>query len=186
MGKFSISYRIYLILFIIFLLGMINGISLTTANNAPPLNSTDRQEIMDLIYGYSYTYDSKDLAGWLSLFKDDAIWSDYEGNSSVLKVVTRSNEERRQLIEPRLEALKAQGIQTRHYMTNTILNQTSEGNVDGITMLLLLWQYPSEANPRPINTGYYRDEFIKTEHGWMFASREAHIDQTSQTPSAPS
>ena len=185
MGKLSISYMIYLILFIIFFLGMINGVSLTTANNAP-LNSTDRQEIMDLINSYSYTYDSKDLDGWLSLFKEDAIWSDYEGNSSVPKVMTRSNEERRQLVKPRLAALKAQGIQTRHYMTNTIINQTSEGKVDGITMLLLMWQYPSEANPRPINTGYYRDEFIKTEQGWMFASREAHIDQTSQTPSAPS
>lgn len=182
MGKISIGYIVYPILFIVFVLGVMNGNSLATDNNAP-LNSTDRQEIMDLIYSYSYTYDSKDLDGWLSLFKDDAIWSDYEGNSSVPKVMTRSNAERRQLIGPRLAQLRAQGIQTRHFMTNTILNQTVDGKVDGITMLLLMWQYPSEANPRPINTGYYQDEFIKTKSGWLFASREAHIDSPSQVPS---
>jgi 3-phenylpropionate/cinnamic acid dioxygenase small subunit len=160
-----------------------DNISLAAANS-DLLNITDHQEIMDIIYRYSYTYDSKNLDAWLSLFLENATWSVYEGNSSVPETVTKSNEERRQMLGQRLKKMSAQGIQSRHYMTNTLLNKTGERKVKGITMFLLIWQYTSEASPRLINTGYYQDEFVKTEHGWMFASREAHIDQASQTTSA--
>jgi hypothetical protein len=142
---------------------------------------TDRQEIMDLIYRYSYTYDeAKDPDAWASLFLENATWSDHEGNSSVPVLVTKSNEERRRLAEQRLKAMATQGVQTRHYMTNTLLNKTSEGRAEGITMVLVAWQYTSEAGPQLIHKGYYRDEFAKTENGWMFASREAHIDQKNE------
>jgi len=143
-----------------------------------PLSSPDRQEIVDLIYRYSYTYDAKDLDGWLSLFLENATWSVYEPNSSVPAFVLKSNDERRQFAEQRLKELAEQGIQTRHYMTNTLLNKISERRVKGVTMLLLSWQYTSEASPHLINTGYYRDEFVKTKHGWIFASREFHGDQS--------
>jgi hypothetical protein len=152
------------------------------ATNSGLLNITDRQEIMDLIYRYSYTYDeAKDPDAWVSLFLKNATWSAYEGNSSVPVLLTKSNEERRQFVGQRMKKLAVQGVQTRHYMTNTLLNKTGEGRVEGITMFLLIWQYASEASPRLINTGFYRDEFIKTEHGWMFASREAYTDQAPGT-----
>jgi hypothetical protein len=149
------------------------------------LSSADRQEIMDLIYSYSYAYDSKDLDGWLDLFTDDAIWSVYNGNSSTPNVVTRSNEERRLLLEPSLE-----GNQTRHFMTNTILNQTDVAGAEGMTMYLCIVRSSSSktiaASLGPLNamelginvvlTGYYQDKFVKTQNGWKFASREAYED----------
>lgn len=151
------------------------------ATNGDLLNITDRQEIMDLIYRYSYTYDAKDPDAWVSLFLKNATWAAYEGNSSVPVLVTKSNEERGQFVGQRMKKLAVQGVQTRHYMTNTLLNKTGVGRVEGITMFLLIWQYASEASPLLINTGFYRDEFIKTEHGWMFASREAYMDQALGT-----
>ncbi len=150
------------------------------AMNYGLLNTTDRQEIMDLICRYSYAYDeAKDPDAWVSLFLENATWSAYDPNSSVPAILTKSNEERRQEMEQRLKAMATQGVQTRHYMTNTLLNKTGEGRVEGITMFLVAWQYTSEASPRLMHTGYYRDEFAKTEHGWMFALREAHTDQAS-------
>lgn len=149
------------------------------------LSSADRQEIIDLIYGYSYTYDSKDLDSWLDLFTDDAIWSVYNGDSSTPNLVTSSNEERRQLLGPSLE-----GNQTRHFMTNTILNQTDLAGAEGTTMYLCVVRSspnktiaaslgPLKAMELGINvilTGYYQDKFVKTQNGWKFASREAYED----------
>jgi len=145
-----------------------------------PLNITDHQEIMDLIHRYSYSYDeAKDPDAWGSLFLENATWSAYEPNSSVPVMLTKSNEERRRGAEQRLRLMGNQGVQTRHYTTDTLLKKAGEGRVEGITMVLVAWQYASEASPRLMHTGYYRDEFAKTEHGWRFASREAHMDQAS-------
>ncbi len=106
------------------------------------LNTTDRQEIMDLISRYSYTYDeAKSPDAWVSLFIENAIRSIYESNSPVPMMLTKSNEERRQEIKQRLMMRATLGIQTRHYMTNTLLNKTSEGRAEGITMFWLLAEY---------------------------------------------
>jgi hypothetical protein len=197
MDKSSACCTASLLLIAVFALGIADGASPNESLNSiygkylspaaehnAPLNTTDRQEIMDLIYLYSYTFDSKDLDGWLSLFTENATWSNYHGNSSVPDAVTRSNNDRRMLIGALLGEIRAQGVQSRHYMTNTLLKRTGDGGAEGITMFFLVWQYPSEASPRPANSGYYKDEFMKTESGWMFASREAHTDTLFQAPSA--
>ena len=146
------------------------------------LSSMDRQEIMDLVYNYSYTYDSKDLEGWLALFAEGAIWSVYAGGSSDPKIVTVSNQERRMLLGPSLE-----GNQTRHFMTNTILRQTDVDRAEGKTMFCcFITQEPSSSSSSSsgavssspfgvaesvqmshhlIVTGYYEDEFVRTENG---------------------
>ena len=41
----------------------------------------------------------------------------------------------------------ALGVQTRRYMTNTLLSKTSERTVEGITMFVSTWQYASEDSP---------------------------------------
>lgn len=157
------------------------------------LSSMDRQEIMDLVYNYSYTYDSKDLEGWLALFAEGAIWSVYAGGSSDPKIVTVSNQERRMLLGPSLE-----GNQTRHFMTNTILRQTDVDRAEGKTMFCcFITQEPSSSSSSSsgavssspfgvaesvqmshhlIVTGYYEDEFVRTENGWKFASRKMSTD----------
>jgi hypothetical protein len=116
-----------------------------------PRPCPDRQEIMDLIYRYSYTYDGKDLDVWLSPFLKNATRSAYEPNSSVPVLITNSNEEHRQMVGPILKKLAAQGIQTRHYMTNTLLNKTDEGRVERLPTKpsrnsTLICQFPESRN----------------------------------------
>ncbi|HLP45782.1 MAG TPA: nuclear transport factor 2 family protein [Candidatus Kapabacteria bacterium] len=50
-------------------------------NGLPPNSANspfeDQQAILDLISNYSYTYDSKDINKFLSLFTSDCVWEVY-------------------------------------------------------------------------------------------------------------
>ena len=140
----------------------------------------DRQQILDLISRYSYAVDSGDAEALTALFQDNAVESFYlAGKLSRLGSfgsVIRSNKER--LVEYRQghKELTAQGIQSRHYQTNTILERQPDGSVRGNTLFEIVWQYAAEPAPRLLRSGTYRDLFIRTSSGWKFASREIHID----------
>lgn len=47
---------------------------------------TTRQSILDLIANYAFTYDSKDTDGWIDLFTEDAVWTQYSGPDKNLTV----------------------------------------------------------------------------------------------------
>ena len=134
----------------------------------------DRQQILDLISRYSYTWDGKDAEAFSALFQDNATISTY--SAGTLSSTTRSNKERLARAHERLQLFTTQGIQTRHYQTNTILERLSDGTVRGDTLFQVAWQYPSEPAPKLVHSGTYGDLFAKTSSGWKFASREIHID----------
>jgi hypothetical protein len=81
----------------------------------------DRQQILDLISRYSYTWDGKDVSAFAALFQDNAALSHYSGGT--LGKVTRSNEERLAMAREMFAAFTAKGIQSRHFQTNTILER---------------------------------------------------------------
>ena len=58
-----------------------------------------------------------------------------------------------------------------------MLTRVSDDRVRGSTYVTLLCQVKGETAPRPVTTGIYKDEFVKTESGWKFAIREAYLDQ---------
>src|ERR1700726_3950817 len=55
----------------------------------------DRQQILDLISRYSYTWDGKDAEAFSALFQDNATMSTY--SAGTLGSTTRSNKERPEL-----------------------------------------------------------------------------------------
>jgi hypothetical protein len=134
----------------------------------------DRQQILDLISRFSYTWDGKEAEAFTALFQDSATVSTY--SAGTLSSTTRSNKERLARAHERLQAFTAQGIQTRHYQTNTILERLSDGSVRGETLFQVIWQHAGEAVPKLMHSGTYRDTFAKTPTGWKFASREIRID----------
>jgi hypothetical protein len=134
----------------------------------------DRQQILDLISRYSYDWDGKDAAAFSALFQDNAALSTY--SAGTLSRNVRSNKERLARAHDQFQSFTAQGIQTRHYQTNTILERMSDGTVRGDTLFQVVWQYAGDPAPKLVHSGMYRDLFIKTPAGWRFAGREIHID----------
>ncbi len=134
----------------------------------------DRQQILDLISRYSYTWDGKAAEAFSALFQDNAIMSTY--SAGTLSSTTRTNKERLARTRERFQLFTSHGIQTRHYQTNTILERLSDGSVRGETLFQVVWQYAAEPAPKLVHSGTYRDLFAKTSSGWKFASREIHID----------
>jgi len=134
----------------------------------------DRQQILDLISRYSYDWDGKDADAFTALFQDNATQSTYSAGK--LTRTVRSNKERLARAHEQFLSFTAQGIQTRHYQTNTILERLSDGRVRGDTLFQVVWQYAGDPAPKLVHSGTFHDLFTKTSSGWKFASRELHID----------
>jgi 3-phenylpropionate/cinnamic acid dioxygenase small subunit len=150
-----------------------NALALNSANS--PFE--EQQAILDLIYKYSYSYDSKNLKEFLSLFTSDCVWEVYMDRGVTLVCQATNRKELAIYIAKRLEDLKEKGVQSRHYQTNTILNPISAKEVEAVTMLNLLWQYPENQSPTSYLTGVYKDVIVNIQGEWKFAKRTALIDQ---------
>lgn len=133
------------------------------------MNADDRQAILGLISGYSYGYDTQDWDLIESIFPEDAVLAGARGESvgrtAVVSVLRR-----------RRERLASEGIQTRHYQTNTLLNENEDGTVSGRTLMFVAWQRDGEPGPEPMHTGEYRDRFVHSRDGWHIARRELVVD----------
>lgn len=161
-------------LFVFALLGMpFSGYAGSPAN----VSAEDRQQILDLISTYSQTYDAKDIEGFLVLLSKDCVWEASASGAAKPMVRAASRDELRAVLTQRLAMLQQKGIQSRHYQTNTLLVGRARGQVEGTTMLNLMWQVPGE-KPYTVTTGIYRDLFVKTEGGWKFAKRTLLMDQS--------
>lgn len=146
------------------------------------LSRSDCQEILDLISLYGHTYDANDIERLCSLFKEDASLRLYCTIGATIMHESKSKMLIREFVSERRSSLAKQGIQPRHYQTNTILKIIREGKVKGVTMMMVLWQYPNEPEPTIVHSGFYRDQFEKTKGCWKFARREIHIDQSTIHP----
>lgn len=147
------------------------------AHSAATLSAEYRYQILDLVSAYSYKYDGKDLEGYLALYTKDCVWEAYASGVSTPMVRAADRDELRTVTTQRLAMLRERGIQSRHYQTNTILVRREDGQVEGTTLLNLVWQVPGE-KPYTVMTGIYRDLFVKSEGGWRFAKRTLLMDQS--------
>ncbi|MEQ8233618.1 MAG: nuclear transport factor 2 family protein [Gammaproteobacteria bacterium] len=136
----------------------------------------DRQEILDLISAYSYNYDLNDIPAWLSLFTEDAVWAWYAGPDQTLAVLLDGRQELEDFVAPRRANLAQQGVQMRHYQTNTTFTSFERRRATAKTIVLVTWQYANETAPRAIHTGVYEDTFVKTRDGWKFEERVLFAD----------
>ena len=148
------------------------------AHAGPPaaVSAEDQRQILDLISAYSYTYDGKDLEGYLALYTKDCIWELVPHGATAPTVRATNREELRTLVAQRLAMLQQQGIQSRHYQTNTVLTAGADGQVEGRTMLHLVRQAPGE-KPYTLMTGIYSDRFVKVDGSWKIAKRTLLMDQ---------
>jgi len=132
------------------------------------MDSNDRQAIVDLISYYSYSYDENDMETFTSLFDKDAVVSiaanEISAGNFIKAAATRRNMHAKE------------GIQTRHYQTNTVITEAGEGTVRAKTMFLVLYQHPGKPGPDIVHSGTYHDEFRKTGQSWKFLRRVIKLD----------
>ena len=145
-----------------------------SADTAGQISVQDRIDILDLISRYSHTWDSKDSIAWAALFTDNAISQSY--SSGELLREASSTAERLSGAKSRHAMFIENGVQTRHFQTNTVLTQHPNGSVSGETVFSVTWQYPAEESPRLVHTGIYLDEYTKSPSGWRFSRREIRVD----------
>ncbi len=139
----------------------------------------DRQEILDLISAYSYTYDEDRIEEFVDLFADDADTYIYLSGSDSPISETSSNAERRIAIQAfRSGPINQPGL-PRHFQTNTELKRLSANRISGRTMVLGTQQPYDGTEARILFSGVYEDEFVLSGGRWLFALRRGRLDASS-------
>ncbi len=135
----------------------------------------DERAIVRLIYEYSYTFDGRDLDGFMSLFTEDALWEAYNAGAATPTISLHGSGELRSVISMQMNDQISKGIQSRHFQTNTILTRLARDRVQAVTMIMVIWQHGSQP-ATIVHTGFYRDEFSLQDGEWKFVKRQAYLD----------
>jgi 3-phenylpropionate/cinnamic acid dioxygenase small subunit len=129
----------------------------------------DRLEIYELISMYAMSYDHHMIDEHVSLFTEDG--------TLVLTHEAVGHEAIRKMTGERRAMIAEKGIQNRHFIVNTVLDEVSEDEVDAVSNFLVTWQFDDKPMPEPNYTGVYIDKIVRTEEGWKFKHRRIQIDQ---------
>ena len=125
--------------------------------------------IDDLLSRYSYGYDCLDWDLYASVWTDDATLSAGAFSRTGKAEILRWAKDRR-------GKMHEQGVQSRHYQTNTLLTELSDGVISARTLLLVTHQDISEPKPELVHTGVYHDRIVQAGGVWFIANREIQID----------
>jgi len=164
--------------FIIFMLMIFIVLTSHTDSTAINLNLKEiiaKQEIIETIYQYSYTWDSKNPDKLSELFTENAVWEWFPAGAKKPKV---SFANRNKFIKFASERFKTNlaDRQTRHYQTNTVFLEIKNNFARTQTMILLIHKIKGEKQPKVMGSGIYKDEFIKTQDGWKISRRTLFVD----------
>ena len=137
-------------------------------------STKDRHEITDVLAFYAHTYDMSDIDGFCELFKPDGVVIYYHAGKFSSET---PQSERPGILKKRFKAFREKGIaQTRHFITNIVLEPRNDGTVYARSWFQVAHQYHGEPAPRLVHTGEYRDIFEQTPSGWKIARHEIHMD----------
>ena len=145
----------------------------------PPITTEDKLEIHALISTYSFMWDEKNAVGVSELFTDNCVWSWYRLDGT--EVLEMTNRKTFHDFVEKMFSNQLNGIQTRHFQTNTIFIELTENTVQAKTVylstkVLLNDMVDMENNPLTSYQGVYEDVFVKTKNGWKFKKRKVVTD----------
>lgn len=146
------------------------------AQNSNSITSKIQMEIENLISNYGFLFDHSEIDEWTNLFTEDARIEQYHGKNRKFSGGTTSNESRRINVAIYRKGLNDQGIQTRHFQTNTLLRFIDNNKISSVTNFYVLHQQAKENTPKLVHSGVYEDIFVKINHQWKFLKREIYID----------
>lgn len=140
------------------------------------MSITDRLAILEVIARYSYTYDSKDAAGFAGLFVEDALWELYLSGAAAPEIHLESHQAILEWATNRLEGREGT-LNSRHHQCGTVFERLTENEAETRTMVLVTHQGVGDNAPVPTLSGEYRDSWRKTDEGWKFARRLLYSDK---------
>src|SRR5262249_8232060 len=147
-----------------------------SAGAAAEITLRDRAQILETIASYGHYFDRRDGAGFANLFAADGSWHAFRNQSPVAHVVRNGREEIEKHVNDRQRMLKDAGVETKHFMLDTIIEVKATTRIQASAMALVLWQRPTSADPlpRPVQTGYFDFSMSKRKDGWKFDRVEVH------------
>ena len=138
------------------------------------MNQEDRNKIMELISKNCIYYDNHQPKKRRKLFTDNLyteLW--HQGK---LARETHTAEEFLEMQSKRRESLSEQGIQPRHFNTDVLLDETSEGVVNGTATHLTAWKRKDEDKPEMVHMGVFEFTFSKIGDKWKISKRIYYVD----------
>lgn len=146
------------------------------------VNSTDtkqliaKNQILEVISQYSYSWDNKDPDGLAEIFTEDAVWEWWPPGAQKPGVVHKPRKKFRDWAADRFNTSLADR-QTRHYQTNTVFLELGNDRARTRTMILVIQAIKGQKGPKiPAHCGTYEDEFRKTPDGWRISRRLLRTD----------
>jgi hypothetical protein len=140
------------------------------------MNQEDRIQIMELISKNSYYYDFNQPEKRRTIFTDDLHGEIWRNGKQIGKLDTLNKF--LELQNNRRASLAEQGIQPRHFNTDIMLDEVSEGEVIGSVMFFTTHQKRDENKPEVVHTGVYDFEFRKIDKEWKISKRISYTDHT--------
>ena len=132
------------------------------------MNVEDVLAIQQMIALYSYTFDSRDAAGWADLFTEDAVWESVRSGAATPSTRLEGRAELIQFAEQRYR--DTEGVRFYHHQSGVVFDSMTADTAQTRAMLIITAQKGSEPL-RVTLTGVYHDRWLKTPQGWRFAHR---------------
>jgi hypothetical protein len=130
----------------------------------------DRQAIMDLIHSYLWSLDERNITNFDASFSDNATYETCRGGGAVQIVTLVDKKTLVPYIDNQFEELAADGLQTRHIESNTLLHSKGSDTVDGKTALLVSIDRAAESpTPELDYTAVVLWTFHKDGETWKIA-----------------
>ena len=136
----------------------------------------DKLAIHEMIAQYAYTYDSRDIEGFVRLFVEDGVFEFFVPGKTTASVRLQSRTEIREWVAQRLRERIGQ-FTSRHYQSGILFDELTPDTALTRTMLFVTHQGVAEAAPHPVHSGVYHDQWRKTPAGWRLARRAVYVDQ---------
>ena len=157
------------------ILGILGGpILLGAPGEVSSIPIADRIAIEDAVSQYAHRWDAKDADGFASLFTEDVVierWtlgklrSRLEGRDALLAYARESFAER------------LADRQTRHHMSGLVFIELTADAALTENVVLITHQTASDATPRIVSSGIYRNTWRRTDPGWKIAKRVLVVDR---------
>ncbi|HZR83350.1 MAG TPA: nuclear transport factor 2 family protein [Candidatus Binatia bacterium] len=131
--------------------------------------ASDRDEILDLIYGYAERLDEGDFEAVADLFAEATFRSDRRPE------VRRGRDEVLAVYRSTVATYEGKPS-TKHVTTNAIVEIAADGASASANSYFTVFQARPELSLQPIIAGRYRDRFVKRDGRWRFADRLVLMD----------
>jgi 3-phenylpropionate/cinnamic acid dioxygenase small subunit len=151
-----------------------------------------RISIEDFLYAEARLLDERRFEEWVELFADDGRYeipvrvTRENGAEWELAPTARIFDDTKQTLEIRVRRLRTDFAwaeqppsRTRHFVTNVIVEATSEATEYLAVSNMLVYRSRGESTVADLISAQRRDRLRRTDDGWRFVHRWAALDQSN-------